>query len=258
MENKGSLTKRIIGLGIALAVLTVMMTGMAYAATNTETYGRVTATITAPDIVVANTDFGVDVAGDMIGGSPFDITAFRVYEDADWSYNANHLVDVISGNLIDGSGFHFGASYINTYIFNKPAGTYKYTFIYGYKSSGHDWYDVAVDVYVTVGDAGGEGCSNAAALEMVGDLRGYINALPDDAFAKNSDQRKNALSNKLDAVSKKIESCEGDEAKNKLQHDIRAKMDVSLGGSPKNDWITSPVSQSVLTGKIDDLLALLN
>ena len=137
--------------GIALAA------GPDYAATNTDSYTTdgvtFSATITVPDAVEPDTDFDVEVLGEIVGGSSWDVHAYGVYEDAEWSYDDNHMVDVASGTVIDISGFGFGATYESIYTRNKPAGTYAYTFIFGLRSFAHGFVDVAVDIEATVGES---------------------------------------------------------------------------------------------------------
>jgi Tol biopolymer transport system component len=84
-----------------------------------------------------------------------------------------------------------------------------------------------------------------------------IQDLPDDAFKINPDQRKNALSEKLDEVNGLIEAGEYQEAIEKLQNDIRAKADGHVDGNPVNDWITDPDEQQELCMMIDYLIAYL-
>ncbi len=48
-----------------------------------------------------------------------------------------------------------------------------------------------------------------------------------------------------------------EEAIDKLKHDIRPKCDGSLGGNPRNDWITDPETQQELCAMIDALIAFL-
>ena len=140
----------------------------AHAGTSTETYDRLQATISAPDSVKTNTDFSVYVDGAILGGGSFDVFAYSLYEDADWYYDSNHMVVVTSGTLIDADGFNFGCAYTNTYSLNKPAGTYKYTFIFGFRSSGHGWYDLAVEVHVIAEDDGPALTVNTSVLSAGG------------------------------------------------------------------------------------------
>ena len=75
--------------------------------------------------------------------------------------------------------------------------------------------------------------------------------LPDDAFDKNPEQRRNALMQKYSEVFEKIDNNDYQSAINKLENDIRAKMDGSLGGNPKNDWVTDAEAQEKLCSLID-------
>ncbi len=92
-------------------------------------------------------------------------------------------------------------------------------------------------------------------------INDYIQDLPESAFRKPALQRMKALENKLlhdpDSVAKLIQAGKIQDAIGKLKNDIRAKLDGSLGGNPKNDWITDPAAQQVLAGKIDPLVAYL-
>jgi len=118
--------------------------------TVTETYQIATASISAPSVVFEGEDFKLIVHGELEGGNGSEVTAYQVYENAEWSYTANHSVSVTSGTLIDGSGFNRGE--VNRdYLLNKPAGTYKYTFVLGDRWGAHGWYDVGVDIEVIVG-----------------------------------------------------------------------------------------------------------
>lgn len=126
--------------------------------TNTATYESLQASITVPELVAPDTNFDLSVFGEIIGGNAFSVSAFRVYENASWTYDANHMVSVASGTLIDASGFNWG-NVDKTYVLNKPGGgggacsteTHAYTFVYGFRDSGHGWYDLAVDASVAVG-----------------------------------------------------------------------------------------------------------
>ena len=116
--------------------------------------GTVVATITVPDGPVSpGVDFDVTVEGVLVGGSGWSVTSYAVYEDAEWIYDANHMVELTPGTKIDGSGFHWGNTFTATYTIDKPAGTYTYTFVFGNRTLGHGYYDVAVDAKVTVADA---------------------------------------------------------------------------------------------------------
>ena len=114
-----------------------------------------------------------------------------------------------------------------------------------------------------VDDDGGVGISEAWVVEVLTAEQGtqvldeYIEELPEDSFAKNAGQRKNALHNKLEATIRLIEAEEYEPAMNKLVHDIRAKADGTVDGKPKNDWIVDPMVQLDICSIVDDLIAYL-
>ena len=137
-------------LGVTAAAV---VPGTSVAGEATVVYDGISVTISAPDSAEPGTDFSVEVAG-SITGSGFGISAFSLYEDAAWYYNEKHLVRVESGSLIDEEGFLWSSSYADTYVLNATAGTYRYTFVFGDRSFGHTWYDVAVEIDVVVADAG--------------------------------------------------------------------------------------------------------
>jgi Tol biopolymer transport system component len=111
-------------------------------------------------------------------------------------------------------------------------------------------------------DDGGIGTDNMEITilseeEAITTVDDNIQDLSDDAFKINPDQRKNALSEKLDEVIGLIEAGEYQEAIEKLQNDIRAKADGYVDGNPVNDWITDPDEQQELCMMVDDLIAYL-
>ena len=82
----------------------------------------------------------------------------------------------------------------------------------------------------------------------------YIVALDDDAFDNNPNQRKKVLSDKIEKVRLMIEAGDYEKAIKKLE-DIRDKADGSLGGNPKNDWITDSTAKAEICAMIDELIA---
>jgi hypothetical protein len=82
-------------------------------------------------------------------------------------------------------------------------------------------------------------------------LNDAIQALKDSALKKPADNRKNAFSNKLNALLNAIIEGEYEDALDKLEDDIRAKMDGYLGGNPKNDWVIDEQAQQDLNALID-------
>jgi len=85
-----------------------------------------------------------------------------------------------------------------------------------------------------------------------------IQNLSDESFTKPkvADARKKAFHNKLQAVTAMILADEFLDAIDKLTHDIRTKMDGSVGGNPKNDWI-DPEAQAELIEILDNFVATL-
>jgi hypothetical protein len=94
-------------------------------------------------------------------------------------------------------------------------------------------------------------------IPSIDDINSYIQSLPESAFGKEAGNQKNVLSSKLTEVGNKIASGSYNDAINKLQNDIRAKADGSLGGNPKNDWITDPEAQQEMCQMIDKLISTL-
>jgi hypothetical protein len=141
-----------------LAVLAIVsFAGQAPAATSSDSYKAVTSTISAPDTVSPFTDFAVVVGGEIMPGSGFDVFAFSVRQDAEWEYDANHMVVwTTPGTIIEQDAFNFGSSHTGMYTFNLPEGVYKFTYMFGFRSTGDNWYDVAVDVWVLVGEQTGD------------------------------------------------------------------------------------------------------
>ena len=85
-----------------------------------------------------------------------------------------------------------------------------------------------------------------------------IQNLSDESFTKPkvADARKKAFHNKLQAVTAMILADEFLDAIDKLTHDIRTKMDGSVGGNLKNDWI-DPEAQAELIEILDNFVATL-
>jgi hypothetical protein len=119
-----------------------------FAATFTECYKDACAFITVPDNVVADEDFEVTVEGYLEGGSSWDTTSYMFLENAEWSYEDNNMVRTPAEPL-DVKGYNWGSSFLKTYTLNRPAGDYLFTFVFGSRGFGHDYYDVAVEASFT-------------------------------------------------------------------------------------------------------------
>ncbi|MFC1540089.1 kelch repeat-containing protein [Gemmatimonadota bacterium] len=89
-------------------------------------------------------------------------------------------------------------------------------------------------------------------------IKNVIYELPDDAFKVPANNRRGAFSDKLDEVQEMIETLDFQGAIEKLVHDIRAKMDGSFGGTPKDDWIISSTAQAAIYPVITDLINTLS
>jgi hypothetical protein len=88
----------------------------------------------------------------------------------------------------------------------------------------------------------------------VENLKEEIQGLPKTSLKKPAEKHKDTLCNKLNAFWNAV--CKGDypDALDKMENDIRAKMDGFLGGNPKNDWVTDPDDQQNLKFLIDIIL----
>ena len=143
---------------------------------------------------------------------------------------------------------------------DEPDATGTTAAIYNYSAPG--MYSVILTI---TDDDGGVGietdtitvtiASPTDAIDLIND---YIQNLPDDAFANNPDQRKNAFSNKFDQVKTKIEAGDYEGAINKLQKDILSKLDcVAEEDTADLDWISDVAAQQEAYTMIEDVVAYL-
>jgi hypothetical protein len=114
----------------------------------------------------------------------------------------------------------------------------------------------AEEIYA-IYEAGSSGKAGKVWREPVAQSKNYIQNLPNNAFKNNDEERKTEFLDKFDEVIAKIEASDYQAAIDKLQNDIRAKCDGSLGGNPKNDWITDPTAQQELCAMIDEIISYL-
>ncbi|MGC9553772.1 MAG: PKD domain-containing protein [Thermoplasmatota archaeon] len=101
---------------------------------------------------------------------------------------------------------------------------------------------------------------NITVLDAAGaldDINAYIQSLPDDAFKGKAGQRKNAFDNMFDALHDMLADEEYRGMTQDLANNVKSKCDGTQGGKANDDWITDPVAQEHLCGKIDDLIAYL-
>jgi len=101
--------------------------------------------------------------------------------------------------------------------------------------------------------------------EMAADICSAIGSLPDSAFKNNPSQRKNAFCEKAEEIIQLIYNAEGStdpvvqdqfyqDAIDKLQNDIGAKMDSYEGGEKNNDWVTDEKSQESVYPNVQELI----
>lgn len=83
-----------------------------------------------------------------------------------------------------------------------------------------------------------------------------IESIPDVAFKHPAPQRKQALCDKFAETADQIASGAGTGAVHRLEHDIRAKMDGSLGGAPEDDWLIDRFWQGFLEPWVDGWIRL--
>jgi len=114
------------------------------------------------------------------------------------------------------------------------------------------WHNVAGEFFNKSGPVNATACATVfvpATLSWT-----YWFELPNVSLLNNPLQRKKALSEKIGEVRMMILAGDYKEAIDKLEHDIRAKADGSLGGNPKNDWIKDPNVQKEICTDIDELI----
>jgi hypothetical protein len=125
-----------------------------YDGNSSNTVASICATVSVPDCVEPDKDFDVSVEGSSEGRKgEWSVSDYSFYENAEYDFVAYHSAHVTSGILIDEhneneSGLFWGDTYSNTYTMNKPAGTYKFTFIFGARSETMSYYDAAADIYI--------------------------------------------------------------------------------------------------------------
>jgi PKD repeat protein len=95
------------------------------------------------------------------------------------------------------------------------------------------------------------------AQEAVQITNDYIQALSDNAFKGNPNQRKKAFNNMFSAIDAMLDNEAYKGAIQHLRNNIQEKTDGSVGGNPNNDWITDPTAQQEICMKINDITAYL-
>jgi uncharacterized repeat protein (TIGR01451 family) len=82
-----------------------------------------------------------------------------------------------------------------------------------------------------------------------------IKALPDSAFGSDAEQHKMVFENKFAALDEMAQNEAWNGFLSKLDNDIRSKMDGTIDGNPKDDWIVDPAAQKELCTNIDAMAA---
>jgi PKD repeat protein len=177
------------------------------------------------------------------------LTFYGSFTDADWQDTHTATWDFGDGTVVPGT-------LIEENIAPNSSGTI--TDPHSYEDSG----EYMVVLTVKDNDPGVGSDSTTVLVSTAADALDYLadafESTSDDCFKGQAPQRKNALSNKLAEVKRKLEAGDLEEAINKLINDIRSKADGHVDGKPGNDWVTDEASQEMLCLIIDELLAYLN
>ena len=93
--------------------------------------------------------------------------------------------------------------------------------------------------------------------ETLQKIQALLNSLPSESFKPPAQERRQALTNKLAAIKRQLADGLLTDAIDKLQFDILAKLDGSLGGSSGDDWIISTQAQEIIFPVVSDFAAFL-
>jgi hypothetical protein len=81
----------------------------------------------------------------------------------------------------------------------------------------------------------------------------YIQDLSDGSFAGNANNKKNALSNMIDALHYMVRVGDYHGAITYVQHNLVPRVDGFIGGNANNDWIKDPQAQEKLAQMLNDI-----
>ncbi len=95
------------------------------------------------------------------------------------------------------------------------------------------------------------------ASEAIDFANNYIQNLEEDSFRGQAEQRKQAFSNKFEAVKNAIAADALVGAINNLRNDIRSKADGSVDGKSQDDWVTDKEAQGMICLMVDELVKYL-
>ena len=130
-----------------LTVALLLCCNLATAATFTSCFQNTCAIITAPDHVVPDEDFEIQVEGYIENATGWDNSSYLLLEDAEWHYNSSHMIR-FTGETLDAKGLNWGGVLTKKYQMKGIADTKVLTFVFGSRSHQHGYYDVAVEATI--------------------------------------------------------------------------------------------------------------
>jgi hypothetical protein len=137
---------------ISIAILTIILAlgcNQAVAATYTSCFENTCAIITAPDYVVQEEDFEIEVEGYIENATGWDNSSYLLLKDAEWHYDSSHMLRY-SGEILDAKGLNWGGSLVKKYQLKGLKKTKVLTFVFGSRSHQHGYYDVAINATIEV------------------------------------------------------------------------------------------------------------
>jgi hypothetical protein len=154
-------------------------------------------------------------------------THTAVWDWGDGTSDVGTVIEVMGSGTVTGS-----------HVYLAP-GTYVVTLTVTDDDTGY-----SIDTFeVVVVDAHG-------ALDIMNE---YIQSLPDEAFRKNADKKRNALEMMISALHDMVDEGDFNGAIQDMQNNMLSKVDGFMGGNPKDDWIIDPVAQEELAQKLNDI-----